>query len=130
MCMWWQILVEQALVDVWQQEQGSLHVTQPTAAGPTQIARRNYELLLHRRSTVTAALQLTCSTSSLSGPTLLHSHMFCCVAQRQSAWCRSSRASIRLTHKLQLLPGHITICCAALLVFTTHVVISRVKVNI
>lgn len=62
-----QVLIEQSLVDAWQRERAGLHTPQPAAVGPNQIARRNYELLLHRQSTAIAASLLTCSTSSLSG---------------------------------------------------------------
>ena len=62
-----QILVEQSLVGAVQQERGGLQAGQPAAVGPSQIARRNYELLVHRQSTAIAASELTCSTSTLSG---------------------------------------------------------------
>lgn len=66
-CLLLQILVEQSLVDAVQQERNDLQAAQPAAVGPSQIARRNYELLVHRQSTAIAASELTCSTSSLSG---------------------------------------------------------------
>ena len=66
-CLLLQILVEQSLVDAVQQERNGLEAAQPAAVGPSQIARRNYELLVHRQSTAIAASELTCSTSSLSG---------------------------------------------------------------
>lgn len=62
-----QILLEQSLVEALQQEWGGQAASNLTAIGPSQIARRNYELLVHRRSTAMAASELTCSTSTLSG---------------------------------------------------------------
>lgn len=71
--------MEQSLVEAVQQEREGLHSTQPAAVGPSQIARRNYELLVHRQSTATAALELTCSTSSLSGRGQHPLYPLCCV---------------------------------------------------
>ena len=58
--------MEQSLVEAVQQEWREDGPSQ-AAVGPSQIARRNYELLLHRKATAVAASELTCSTSTLSG---------------------------------------------------------------
>ena len=71
--------MEQSLVEAVQQEREGLHSIQPAAVSPCQIARRNYELLVHRQSTATAALELTCSTSSLSGRGQHPLYHLCCV---------------------------------------------------
>lgn len=63
-----QILVEQSLMTAVGLEWTGIQGTGPLPAAPaSHLALRNHALLMHRAEVDTAAAELTCSTTSLSG---------------------------------------------------------------
>ena len=63
-----QILIEQSLMTAVGLEWTGIQGTGPLPAAPaSHLALRNHALLVHRAEVDTAAAELTCSTTSLSG---------------------------------------------------------------